>query len=140
MGVKVGLTLSEEHRLMVLRRVLRRVFGPSRREVRGCRRKLYKEELNSLYWSPDTVCTVNSRSMRWAGHVAHMGEMRHMYKVSVGKPEGKRPLRRPRPRWGDNIKVDVREIGLGSVDWIRLGQDRDRWRAVVNTTMNLRVP
>jgi hypothetical protein len=74
--------------------------------------------------------------MRWAGHVARMEEERKVYKVWVGKPEGKRPLGRPRRRWEDGIRMDLRENGLGGVDWIRLAQDRDRWRAVV---MNLRV-
>jgi hypothetical protein len=79
--------------------------------------------------------------MRWAGHVARMGEERKLYKVLVGKPEGKRPLGRPRRRWEDEIRMDLREIGLGGgcVDWIRLSQDRDRWRAVVSAVMNLRV-
>jgi hypothetical protein len=77
--------------------------------------------------------------MRWAGHVAHMGEERKVYRVLVGKPEGKRPRVRPRHRWEDGIRMDRREIGLGSVNWIRLSQDRDRWRAVVCGVMNLRV-
>jgi hypothetical protein len=77
--------------------------------------------------------------MRWAGHVARMGEERKLYKVLVGKPEGKRPPRRPRRRWEDGIKMYLREIGLGGVDWIRLAQDRGRWRAVVSAVMNLRV-
>jgi hypothetical protein len=74
--------------------------------------------------------------MRWAGHVARMGEDRKVYKVLVGKPEGKRPLGRPRRRWEDGIRMDLREIGLGGVDGIRLSQDRDRWRAVVSAVMN----
>jgi hypothetical protein len=82
---------------------------------------------------------VKSRRMRWAGHVARMGDERKVYKVSVGKPEGKRPLGRPRRRWEDWIRMHLREIGLGDVDWIRLAQDRDRWRAVVSAVMNLRV-
>jgi hypothetical protein len=77
--------------------------------------------------------------MRWEGHVARMGEDRKVYKVLVGKPEGKRPLGRPRRGWGDGIRMDLREIGFGGVDWIRLAQDRDRWRAVVIAVMNLRV-
>jgi hypothetical protein len=77
--------------------------------------------------------------MRWAGYVAHMGEERNVYKVLMGKPEGKRPLERPRHRWEDGIRIDLREIGLGSVDWIQLAQDRDRWQVLVNTVMNLRV-
>jgi hypothetical protein len=77
--------------------------------------------------------------MTWAGHVARMGEDRKVYKVLVGKPEGKRPVGRPRCRWEDGIGMDLREIGLGDVDWIRPAQDRDRWRAVVSAVMNLRV-
>jgi hypothetical protein len=78
--------------------------------------------------------------MRWAGHVAYMGEVRGAYKILVGRPEGRRPLGRPRRRWEDSIKMDLREIGFGDVDWNHLAQDRDRWRALVNTVMNLRVP
>jgi hypothetical protein len=77
--------------------------------------------------------------MRWAGLVACMGEERKVYKVLVGKPKGKRPLGRPRCRWEDGLRMDLREIGLGDVDWIRLAQDRDRWQAVVSAVMNLRV-
>jgi hypothetical protein len=80
-----------------------------------------------------------SRRMRWAGHVASMGEERKVYKVLVGKPEGRRPLAIPTRRWEDGVRMDLREIGLGCVDWIRLAQDRDRWRAVVSAVMNLRV-
>jgi hypothetical protein len=97
------------------------------------------EELHNLYSSPDIIRQVKSRRMRWAGHVARMGEDIKVYKVLVGKPEGKRPLGRPRRRWKDGIRMDLREIGLGSVDWIRLAQERDRWRAVVSAEMNLRV-
>ena len=78
--------------------------------------------------------------LQWAGHVACMGERRGVYTVLVGKPEGKRPLGRPRRRWEDNIKMDLQEVGCGGVDWIELAQDRDRWRALVNAIMNLRVP
>jgi hypothetical protein len=76
----------------------------------------------------------------WAGHVARMGEKRNAYRILVGKPEGKRPLGRPRRRWMDNIKMDLREAGWDGMDWINLAQDRDRWRALVNAVMNLRVP
>jgi hypothetical protein len=100
---------------------------------------LHSEELHNLYSSPDIIRQVKSRRMRWAGHVARMGEERKVYKVLVGKPEGRRPLGRPRRRWGDGIRMDLREIGLGGVDWIRLAQDRDWWRAVVSAAMNLRV-
>jgi transcription termination factor 2 len=77
------------------------------------------------------------RRMRWAGHVARTGEKRNAYRILVGKPEGKRPLGRPRRRWKNNIKMDLREIRLGDMDWIDLAQDRDQWRALVNTAMNL---
>jgi hypothetical protein len=120
-------------------RVLRRIFGPKRDDVTGEWRKLHNEELQTLYSYPDIIRQVKSRRMRWAGHVARMGEERKVYKVLVGKPEGKRPLGRPKRRWEDGIRMDLREIGLGDVDWIRLSQDRDRWRAVVSAVMNLRV-
>jgi hypothetical protein len=94
--------------------------------VTGEWRKLHNEELHNLYSSPDIIRQVKSRRMRWAGHVARMGEERTVYKVLVGKPEGMRPVRRPRRRWKDGIRMDLRKIGLGSVDWIRLAQDRDR--------------
>jgi hypothetical protein len=83
---------------------------------------------------------IKSRRMRWVGHVARMAEKRNVYRSSVGKPEGKRPLGRPRRRWIDNIKMDLSEIGLSVVDWIGLAQDRYRWRYVVNAVMNLRIP
>jgi len=78
--------------------------------------------------------------MRWAGHVAHMGDERGMYKVLVGKPEGRRPLGRPRRRWVNNIRMNLQEVGCGYMDWIGLAQDRDRWWTLVNVVMNLRVP
>jgi hypothetical protein len=102
-------------------------------------RKLYNEELHGLYSSPSIVRVIKARRMRWAGHVARMG-VRGVYNILVGRPEGMRPLGRPRRRWEDNIKVNLGEIGFGDVDWIHLAQDRDRWRALVNTVMNLRVP
>jgi hypothetical protein len=108
-------------------RVLRRVFGPKREEVTGEWRKLHNEELNDLYSLPNIVRLVKSRRMRWAGHVARMGQDRGVHRVLVGKPEGKRPLRRPRHRWEDNIKMDLEEDGGGHGDWMELAQDRDRW-------------
>jgi hypothetical protein len=101
--------------------------------------KLHSEKLHNLYSSPDIIRQVKSRGLRWAGHVARMGEERKVYKVLVGKPEGKRPLGRPRRRWEDGIRMDLGEIDLGGVDWIRLAQDSDRWRGVVSAVMNLRV-
>jgi hypothetical protein len=83
---------------------------------------------------------IKSRRMRWAGHVAQMGEKRNAYRILVGMPEGKRPLGRPRRRWVDNVKMDLREIGWDGGDWIDLAQDRDQWRALVKAVMNLRVP
>jgi hypothetical protein len=85
----------------------------------------HKEELNDWYFSPTIVWVIKLR-MRWMGQVAHMGEGTSMYKVLAGKPEGKRPLGRPRHRWDDNIKVDLQEVGCGGMDWIELAQDRDR--------------
>jgi len=86
------------------------------------------------------VRVIKSRRMRWAGHVARMGEGRGVYRVLVGKPERKRPLGKPRHRWEDNIKMDLQKVGCGVTDWIELAQDRDKWRALVNAVMNLRVP
>jgi len=135
-----SLTLREERRLRVFEnRVLRSVFGSKRDEVTGEWRKLHNEELRDFYSLPNIVWVVKSSRMRWAGHVARMGEGRDVHRVLVGKPEGKRPLGRPRHRWEDNIKMDLREVGGGG-DWMELAQDRDRWRALVNTVMNLRVP
>ena len=103
-------------------------------------KRLHNEELNDLYSSPNIVQVIKWRRMRWAGHVAHMGEERGVYKVLLGKPEGKRPLGRPRRRWVDNIRMDLQEVGRRYVDWIGLAQDRDRWRTLVSAVMNLRVP
>jgi hypothetical protein len=120
-------------------RVLRRIFGPKRDGVTGGWRKLHNEELHNLYSSPSAIKIIKSRRMRWAGHVARMGEKRNVYKLLLGKPEGKRPLGKPRHGWIYNIRMDVLEIGLGDVDCIDLAEDRDKWRALVNSVMNLRV-
>jgi len=120
--------------------VLRRIFGPRRDEVMGEWRRLHNEELNDLYSSPNIVWVIKSRRMRWAGHVARMSEERGAYRVLVGKPEGKRPLERPRRRWLDNNRMDLQEVGCGYMYWIGLAQDRDRWRTLVSVVMNLRVP
>ncbi|KAJ4429609.1 hypothetical protein ANN_21795 [Periplaneta americana] len=121
-------------------KVLRKIFGAKRDEVTGEWRKLHNTELHALYTSPDIIRTIKSRRLRWAGHVARMGESRNAYRVLVGRPEGKRPLGRPRRRWEDNIKMDLREVGYDDRDWINLAQDRDQWRAYVRSAMNLRVP
>ena len=117
-----SLTLREESKLRVFENmVLRRIFGSRRDEVKGEWRRLHNEELNDLYSSPNIVRVIKSRRMRWAGHVALMGEG-GVYRVLVGKPEGKRPLRRPRRRWVDNIRMDLQEVGCGYMDWIVLAR------------------
>jgi hypothetical protein len=132
--------LREEHRLRVFEnRVLRRIFGPKREEDRSWR-KLHNDELHSLYSSPNIVRVIKSRRTRWAGHATRMGEERGVYRFLVGRPEGKRPLGRPRRRWEYNSKLDLMEIGIDGANWIQLAQDRVHWRAFVNTVMNVRVP
>jgi hypothetical protein len=121
-------------------RVLRRIFGSKRDEVTGGWRKLHNEELHNFYSSPSIVRMIKPRVMRWAGYVARMRENRNAYRILVRNPEGKRPLGRPRRRMVDNIKVDLRQIGWGGMDCIDLAQDRDQWRALVNTVISLRVP
>jgi hypothetical protein len=103
-------------------------------------RKLHNKELHNLYSSPSIIRMINSRRMRWAGHVARMGEKRNAYMILVGNTEGKRSLGRTKRRWVDNVQMDLREVGWCGMDWIDLVQDRDQWRAVVNTVMNFRVP
>jgi len=133
-----SLILREERRLRVFKnRVLRRIFGPKRNKVTREWRKLYNEEFNDMYSSPNIVRVIKSRRMKWAGHVARMGERRGVYRVVVGKPEGKRQLGRPRHRWENNIKMDLQEVGCGGMDWIELAHDMERWRALVNAVMNL---
>jgi len=117
-------------------RVLMRIFGSKRDEVTGEWKKYIMRSL--------MICTIVrviiSRRMRWVGHLARMGERRGVYRVLVRTPEGNRPLGRPRRRWEDNIQTYLQEVGCGGMDWIELTEDRDRWRALVNAVMNLRVP
>jgi hypothetical protein len=136
-----SLTLKKEHRLGVFEnRVLRRIFGPKRDEVTGELRKLHNEELHDLYSSPRIIRIIKARRMRWAGHVTRMGEKGNAYRLLVGTPEGRRPLGRPRRRWLDNIRMDLVEVGWSDVDWISLAQDKDKWRALLNSVLNLRIP
>ena len=135
-----SLTLREERKLRVFENmVLRRIFGPRRDEVTG-EWRWHNEELNDLYSSPNIVQVIKSRRMRWAGHVARVGEERGVYRVLVGKSEGRIPLGRPTRRWVGNTRMDLQEVGCGYMDWIGLAQDRDRWRPLVSAVMNLRVP
>jgi hypothetical protein len=116
--------------------VLRKIFGPKRDEVTGEWRKLHNVELHDLFSSLSIIRIIKARRMRWAGHVARKRERR----LLLGKPEGRRPLGRPRRRWLDNIRMDLVEMGWGDVDWIGMAQDRDRRRVLVNSVLNLRVP
>jgi hypothetical protein len=125
--------------LRVFQNKVLRIFGPKRDEVTGKWRRLHNGELHNLYSSPDVIRQFKSRRVRWAGHVARMGGGRNVYRVLVGRPEGKRPLERPRRRWEDGIGMGLREIGWGGVEWIHVAQVQDQWRAVVNAVMNLRV-
>jgi hypothetical protein len=108
--------------------------------VTGEGRKLHNKELHDLYSSPSIIRIIKSRRMRWKGHVARMWEKRNAYRLLVGKPEGRRPLGRPKRRWLDNIEMDLVEVGWGDMDWIGLAQDMDRWRGLVKSVMNLGVP
>ena len=135
-----SLTLREERNLRVFENiVLRRIFGPRRDEVAGEWRRLHNEELNDFYSSHNIVRVIKSRRMRWAGHVARMGEERGC-RGSCWETGGRRPLGRPRRRWVDNIRMDLQEVGCGCMDWIGLTQDRDSCRTLVSAVMNLRVP
>jgi len=140
MCVKLGRSHWERTRLRVLEsRVLRRIIGHKRDDVKREWRKLHNEELNDLYFSPNIILVMKSRGIMWAVHVARMGERRGLYRILLGKSEGRRPLGRPRHRWEDNIKMHLQEVGFGVMDWIEVARDRDRWRALVNAVMNLRV-
>ena len=116
------------------------IYGPKSDAVRGYWSKLHHEEMNDLYSSLNIVLVIKWKKIRWAGQVARMGERTGVYRILVGKPEGKRPLGKPRRRWEDNIKMDLQEVGCGGMDWIELPQDRGRWRTLVSAVMNLRVP
>ena len=118
----------------------RRIFGPRTEDVTREWRKLHNEELNDLHSSLKIVRVIKSRRMGWAEHVARMGEGRGVCMVLVGKPEGRRPLGRPRRRWVYNIRMDLQEVGCGYMDWIGLAEDRESWRTLVSAVMNLRVP
>jgi len=120
--------------------VLRRIFGCRMDEVTGEWRRLHNEELNDLHPSPNIVRVIKSSRMRWAGHVSRMFEERGVYRVLVGKPEGKRPPGRPRRRWVNNIRMDLQEVECGYMYWIDRAQGRDRWRTLVSAVMNIRVP
>ena len=121
-------------------RALSRIFGPKRDEVTGEWRKLHNNELNHLYRSRKIFRVIKLRRMRWVGNVARMGGWMVVYRVLLGKPEGKRALGRPRRKREDNIKMDLQEVGCVVMDWIELAQDRDRWRALVNGVMKVRDP
>jgi hypothetical protein len=121
------------------KRMLRKIFGPKKEGMAGGWKRLDNEELHNLYVSPNIISVIKSRILRWAGRLACMREMRNAYSILVRKPEGKRPRVRSRHRWEENIGMDLREICLEDVNWIHLAQDRDQWRTLVNTVMNLRV-
>jgi hypothetical protein len=131
MGVKLGLT--HEGKVLIT------IFGPKREEGMGGLRRLDNEELHNLHASLNIIRVMKSRRLRWVGHGACMGQMRNVYKILVRKPEAKRPLRRPRHRWEDNIKMELRETGREDVEWINLAQNRSQWWALMNTVMNLLV-
>ena len=133
--------MREERRLRVFEnRMLRRIFVPMRDEVTRKKRKLHKEELIDLYSSPNIVRAIKWRRLKWAVHVARMGNRIGVYRVLVAKPEGKRLFGRARLRWENNIKMDLQEVECGGMDWVELTEDRERWLALVNAVMNLRVP
>ena len=121
-------------------KVLMKIFGAKRNEITGEWRKLHNADLHVLYSSPNIIRNLKSRRLGWAGHIARTEQSRNAYRVLVGKPEGKRPLGRPKHRWEDNIKMDLRKVGCDSGDCISLSEDRDQWRTYIRAVMNLRVP
>jgi hypothetical protein len=121
-------------------RVLRRIVGPKVDEVTGEWRKFHNEELRDLYSLPNIIKIIKLRRMRWSCNVARRGEKKNVYRLLVGKSEGKRPIGRPRHRWVDNIRMDLGEVRWGDVEWIGLAKDKNRWRVLVNSVLNLQVP
>ena len=133
--------MRQEHRLRVFEnKVLREIFGAKKDEITGECRKLHNAELHALYSSPNIIRNLKSRRLRWAGHLAHMEQFRNEYRVLVRKPEGKRPLGRPRRRWEDNIIMELKEIGCDPRDWIALAENNDQWLAYIRAVMHLRIP
>jgi len=132
-----SLALSEEHRPRVFEnRILRRIFRPMRNE-NGEWRRFHSEEIYSLYRSPNLVRVINSKRLRWAGQVARIEEGRSALKILTGTPAGKRPVERPRGRWEDNIRIDLKETCINTRNWVDSAHDRDYWRAFVNAALNL---
>jgi hypothetical protein len=121
-------------------KVLRRIHGPKRDDHTGEWRRLHNEELHSLHAAPDILRVIKSRRLRWAGQVAHMTDDRTVYRVMVGNLQGKRPVGRPRTRWADNVKKDLREVGLSEDDWMDRARDGSAWRGVVGAAMDFRAP
>ena len=133
--------MGEEDRLRVFEnKALRKTFEAKRDEITGELRNLHNVELYAYYSSPNIIRSFKSRRLRWAGHIARMEQPRNTYRVLVGKPEGNRPLGRPRRRWEDNIRMDLREVVCDPGEWIDLAEDMDQWRAYVRAVKNLRVP
>ena len=136
-----SLTLREDQRLRVFKnKVLRKIFGAKKDEITGEWRKLHNAELHALYSSPNVIRSLKSRRLRCEGHVARMEQSRNAHRVLVGKLETKKPLERPRRRWEDNIRMDLREVGCDPGELIVLAEDRDQWRVYVRAVINLRVP
>jgi hypothetical protein len=135
------LSLREEHRLRVFgNRVLSNILGPTRDKITGEWRRLHNKELHVLCFSPNIIRVIKSRRMRWAGHVARMGERKGAHRILVEKDHGKRSLERPRLRWDDNIKMDFQNVGWGGMEWTAVAQDRDKLRALEHAVMKLGVP
>ena len=134
--------LREEHRLRVFEnKVLRKIFEAKKDELTGEWTKLHNSELHALYSSPNIIRNLKSRRLIWTGKVAYIEQSRNAYRVSVGKPEGKRPLGRPRCRWEDNIEMDLRKMGCDAGDWVHLAEDGwDQWRDYVRALLNLQAP